>query len=229
MERDHTQMNGLRVLVMAIAAVTAPGVSTANSAISGVVTTAAKAGSGTLKVTKDNQICGASVPDESVVVNGGKLSNAVIYLEGAKGVAPSGKAELDQRQCRYAPHVQAVTKGTELAIKNGDATMHNVHSYVGDNRTLFNLATPLKDFTVKKTLGQSGLVTIKCDAGHTWMSAFIYVFDHQYFAVSAKDGSFTIKDVPPGTYKLTVWHEKLGTKSTTVTVGAETATVDLSL
>ncbi len=58
----------------------------------------------------------------------------------------------------------------------------------------------------------------KCDAGHTWMSAYIWVSKHPYYAVTDKSGKFEIADVPPGTYKLKAWHEALGTVEQTVTV-----------
>ena len=98
------------------------------------------------------------------------------------------------------------------------------------NATIYNIALPFKGFSVTKPLpGSPGLIKVKCDA-HEWMRAWIWEFDHPYFATTGEDGHFTIKDVPPGTYTLVSWHEAAGEKSTPVTVSAgKTVTADIQL
>jgi plastocyanin len=161
-------------------------------------------------VTKDTASCGHDTPDESVVVGkAGSLRNVVVFVKDAHfegKPAPVTGAALDQKQCRYAPHVQALTVGTPLALMNNDAILHNIHAN-DSGMTVFNVAMPLKGQKLPIPMRKPGLLRLQCDAGHSWMSGWIYVFDHPYFAVTDADGSFTIKDVPPGEHVLELWHE----------------------
>lgn len=208
--------------------------------ITGTITTKNPSSEGqTLKVTQDNdKACGNTVPDETLLAKGGKLANAVVYVKGApvNGIQP-GKVTIDQQACRFHPHVSAVLKGTKMEIINSDPVLHNVHDYDG-SRTVFNLAMPLKDQKIvkKATMGKEEITAglsvnrLGCDAGHTWMSAYVAVAETPYIAVTDANGAFTIPDVPVGTYGLLVWHEKLGTTEGKVTVTAGgTATVNLDL
>ena len=104
------------------------------------------------------------------------------------------------------PHVQAVTVGTPLALINSDAVLHNVHGSAGPVQ-VFNVAMPIRNQHLPTKLTRPGLVHLQCDAGHTWMSAWIAVFDHPYFAVTGGDGQYAIKDVPAGHYTVEYWHE----------------------
>lgn len=177
----------------------------------------------TLDATKDQEACGTTVPDESIRSANGRLAGVVVLVKGAPAPAP-GKAVLDQQRCRYVPHVQAVSVGSSLEIVNSDPTLHNIHGYLGQ-ATAFNVAMPTKDQRVTRKLTRPGLVVVRCDV-HAWMSAFVVVADAP-FGVSGEDGTFVVPDVPAGTWTVTAWHEKLGEKSATVTVGATgAATVD---
>ena len=179
-----------------------------------------------IKATKDASTCGADLPDESVVASNGKLENVVVSLKGGPAKAEPGKITLDQHKCRYHPHVQAAGTGSSLEILNSDPILHNIHGYLG-TATAFNLAMPLKNQKITRKLDKPGVVKIKCDV-HAWMSGYILISDTPY-GVSAKDGTFVIKNVPPGTYTLTAWHEKLGEKTSQVTVPATgDATADFS-
>ena len=157
-------------------------------------------------ILKDASACGREAAAESVVVGkGGGLGNVVVFLKDAKPAAapaPVAGASLDQRKCRYIPHVQALTVGTSLAVMNNDAILHNVHGNEaktdGPALTVFNLATPIKGQKVPVAMRKPGLVKLQCDAGHTWMNAWIYVFDHPYYAVTDESGAFAIGDVPAG-------------------------------
>lgn len=177
-----------------------------------------------VKVDKDQAVCGKSpIPYEDVIVGSGKgLKNAVVSLDkvaGGKPAAPTS-VQLGQKGCVYVPHVAAATVGSQIVMASQDPVLHNVHAYGGGGSTLFNVAIPIPGMNITKKLDKPGVVTVKCDAGHTWMKAFVHVFDHAYFAVTAADGSFSLADVPAGTYKLKVWHETLGEKSADVTVAA---------
>jgi|WetSurMetagenome_2_1015567.scaffolds.fasta_scaffold161322_2 hypothetical protein len=171
-------------------------------------------GPATLETTKERELCGTSVPDETVQVANGKLRNVVVVVKGAPARAP-GKATLDQRTCRYVPHVQAIPLGSTLEVVNGDPTLHNVHGYLGQ-ATAFNLAMPSKDQRVARQMKKPGLVVVRCDV-HAWMSAYVWVVEGPS-AVTGEDGAFVIPDLPPGTYEVTAWHEKLGEKKGSATV-----------
>jgi plastocyanin len=168
-----------------------------------------------LPVVKDGSVCGKEAPNEGVVVHkSGGLQNVVVFVKDAKftgTLAPVAGASLDQRQCRYLPHVQAVTVGTPLSLMNNDAILHNVHANEQD-MTVFNVAMPIKGQKLPIPMRKPGLMKLQCDAGHTWMNGYVYVFDHPYFAVTDEKGAFTIKDVPAGDYTVELWHEAVDGK-----------------
>jgi plastocyanin len=173
-------------------------------------------------VTKSANVCGNTAPNEDIVTgSGGALANAVVWIDGIQQGAPVQRRNitLDQQRCRYVPHVAATTQGSQLTVTSSDDTLHNVHAYRG-NATAFNLAVPVKGMRVNRPLSQTGVLRFQCDAGHTWMSAFVHVFDHPYFAVTGNDGSFSLPDVPAGTYTLKVWHERLGEQTQQIEVAA---------
>jgi hypothetical protein len=195
-------------------------------------------------IAKDASVCGAETPAESVVVGkAGVLANVVVSVSDARFAGPpppSPGASVDQRRCRYAPHVQAVTIGTPLAVMNNDAILHNVHGNElgggGPPLTIFNVAMPIKGQRLPVAMRKPGLIRLQCDAGHTWMNAWIYVFAHPYFAVTNDGGSFVIDDVPAGRHVVELWHEPAdgqgpGTRTTaTVTVvDGKRARLDLML
>ncbi len=135
---------------------------------------------------------------------------------------PETFAVLDQKGCRYSPHVQGVMVNQPIEILNPDGTLHNVHALAKVNRE-FNQAMPkFKKKIVKKFAKEEFMITLKCDV-HPWMSCYIGVSSHPFFAVTAEDGKFEISGLPPGTYEIEAWHEKLGTKTATVTVQDDTS------
>jgi len=167
---------------------------------------------------------------EWLLVDGnGGLKNVLVYVsDGATpSAAPSKHVVLDQKGCVYTPHVVGIQAGQPLDILNSDGTLHNIHALPKKNRE-FNKAMPKfkKKMTTQFDTPEAPF-KIKCDV-HPWMGAFIGVFDHPYFAVSGDDGSFTISGLNPGSYTITAWHEKLRTKSMTVTVGDGSTTADFT-
>ena len=192
--------------------------------ITGVVTLKGKAPKvKMLAVTKNTEFCGKSTPDPRFEISGhNEIKNVVVILEGiekGKKAAPVKGAVLDNANCVFVPHVQAVTKGTTLTIINSDPILHNTHAYlIRSQRMVFNLALPTKDQKIRRRLKKSGMHFIRCDTGHDQMSAFIYVSENPYYAVTDRSGKFEIADVPPGTYTLKAWHEAFGTMEQKVTV-----------
>ncbi len=194
---------------------------TGGGSISGTVTAPAAKAPAPVKVTKDAQVCRATHQPETVVLGpGGALANAVVYLKdisAGKPLEKAAKALLDNKGCAYVPHVSVVPVGSTLTIQSSDNILHNTHALMGSD-TLFNVALPIPGMQIPQAMKKPGIVSVKCDAGHTWMAATIFVVEHPYYAVSDAAGKYELKDVPAGTYTLVAWHESLGTQEQKVTV-----------
>ena len=166
---------------------------------------------------------GTTSTDETIVVGeGGAMQNVFVYVKDGLGTLrfpiPSTPVVLDQKGCQYVPHVLGVQLGQNLEILNSDPTLHNVHAVPKANQE-FNMGQPLPG--IKHTHQFSTrevMVPFKCDV-HPWMNAWVGVLDHPYFAVTGADGSFSLEGLPPGTYTIEAWHEKLGTQTQSVTIG----------
>jgi plastocyanin len=159
--------------------------------------------------------------DRSLVVDkDGGIAYVVVTLEvaGEERDVEELVTELDQRKCRFEPHVVVVPAGSSIAYANSDSISHNIHTYAIKNESL-NKAVPAGT-NLKQKLEKPEAVKIACDI-HPWMTSYVYVTDENRWAVSGTDGKFEIKDVPPGTYKLTIWHERLGREKAEVTVGED--------
>lgn len=173
-------------------------------------------------VNADAAVCGRTDrPSPSLVLSKDKgLANAVVWLEGARGLAPpKGPFRLDQKNCLFAPYVQIVSKGAPVVFGNSDAVLHNVHAATGGSALIFNKAIPIKGQTFTETFTEPGIVRVKCDI-HTWMTAWLFVADTAYAAVTDAEGRYAFPGVPPGPYRLKAWHELFGEKSQPVTVPA---------
>ncbi len=161
-----------------------------------------------------------SVTTQTVEASGGKLAGAFVYLkEGITGSypVPSEPAVLDQKGCQYTPHVWGIRAGQKMIIRNSDPTLHNIHALPAKNAE-FNQGQPFQGMEMERTFDQPEvMVRFKCDV-HPWMSGWMGVLDHPFFAVSGADGSFTIGNVPAGNYVVEAWHETLGTRTQNVTV-----------
>jgi hypothetical protein len=198
---------------------------TGGGTIDGVVTLGGTPpGGAAIKVTKNQDYCGATIPDPTYTVGtGGGLANVIVYLKDiTKGkAAPAEPLALVNEHCMFSPRVQGAMVGESVKISSDDPVLHNTHPQNAEtNATIYNIALPFKGFSVTKPLpGSPGLIKIKCDA-HEWMHAWIMELDNPYYTTTGADGHFTIKDVPPGNYTLVVWHEAAGEKSEPVVVAA---------
>ncbi len=145
----------------------------------------------------------------------------MVTLEGLKEGKrwPDQRPQLLNKGGLFVPHLLVARTGTQLDVVNRDPVLHNTHAYI-DGKTLFNLAQPNKDQVIRRPLRRAGLVDVMCDS-HDWMTAWIAVLEHPYFAVTGDDGAWTITDVPPGAYTLAAWHEKLGRQQLKVTVAGK--------
>ena len=198
---------------------------TNGGAIQGVVTLSGTPPSEpALKVTKNQDYCGQSIPDPAYTVDAqGGLANVIVYLKDVtKGKAgPTEPVALVNSKCMFAPRAQGAMVGGQIKISSEDTVLHNTHPQDAQtNATIFNVALPFKGFSVTKPLpSMPTMIKVKCDA-HEWMHAWILELEHPYYATTGADGHFTIKDVPPGSYTLAVWHEAAGEKTAPVVVTA---------
>jgi plastocyanin len=172
---------------------------------------------------KDDATCGklhTEMPTTHFYVVGakGELADVVVSLQGpglsGKSSGASAKpALLDQHGCEYVPQILAVQTEQKINIKNSDPVLHNIHDLPNPDsgNQEKNMAQmpngPELSFTFSKP---EDFLKFKCDV-HPWMFAWVSIFDNPYFAISEKDGTFKIANVPPGKYTLKAQHRKAGT------------------
>lgn len=193
--------------------------------ITGIVTTTAK-GAVPLRVTIDQKVCGNELPDEAIVVDAqGHLANSVISVVGLKtSVVSVGSPKssvssvITNEKCRFTPRVQIVQPNASVRTTSKDPVLHTTQAQLENGRTIFNVALPVPGINIAKPIGGAGIVRLNCNT-HPWMRGWMIVTD-EAAAVSGADGSFTIDNVPPGTYELRVWHESLKGTPQKITVVA---------
>ncbi|MFQ5896315.1 MAG: carboxypeptidase regulatory-like domain-containing protein [Nitrospinota bacterium] len=179
-----------------------------------------------LPITRDVEKCGKGpkVFREVGLSKSGGLRNAVVSIADIQKGKPLDKNPkrapvLDQRECWFHPRVLIVPAGGTLLLRNTDRILHNFHA-ISDNpkQKPLNIAHPKfrKEIKLRK-IRHPGLLKVNCDI-HEWMRGWIVAAEHPYHAVTDAEGRFLLKDVPPGTYKVKVWHETLGTQTRSVTV-----------
>jgi hypothetical protein len=161
--------------------------------------------------------------DESLVVSkGGSLANAFVYIksgfDGKTFAVPPTPVVIDQKGCWFRPRVMGIQTGQILQVINSDPVTHNIHPMAEVNREWNHSQGAGDPAIARKFLKPEIMIRVKCNI-HSWMHAFTGVLDHPYFAVSSDDGTFAIKNLPPGTYTVAVWQEKLGTQEQQVIVG----------
>jgi Carboxypeptidase regulatory-like domain len=174
-----------------------------------------------VKVSKDQDYCGETLPNESYSIDSTNgFGNVVVYVESAPSVAADPKKlnVIENNGCRYSPRISGMQKGERLLIKNNDPKLHIPHSYLHD-KTVFMLSLPFKNTALEAThkIREAGVLKLVCDT-HAWMLGFMHVFDHPYFAVTDDQGRFTIPNLPSGSYTLKAWHEEAGSVGQQITV-----------
>jgi plastocyanin len=218
---------GLAALLVAVSV--RPGTAVLASSVTGTVTFDGKAPPLKPLAMDADPACAKKhskpVPSEMLVLGGGNtMGNIMVYVSkgipaGKTFAAPTTPAVFDQSGCQYKPHVIGVMVGQPYKILNSDGIPHNVHALPKLN-TPFNKPMPATVRETTVTFGKpEANFQIKCDI-HPWMIAYVGVFTHPFFSVTKADGKFTISGLDAGTYEITAWHERLGTQTASVTVGA---------
>ena len=178
----------------------------------------------TLDMTGDPMCPQTPQPSEAVVVNNGKLENVFVYVkEGLPAghiAPPSQPAVLDQQKCRYVPRVLGVMVGQPFEVTTHDQAIHNVHPMPSKNSQWNETQMPDDKPIVKKFTAPEMMIRMQCNQ-HPWMRAYVNVMTNPYFAVSKPDGSFEIKNLPPGEYTLAAVHEKFGEKTMKIKVAPQ--------
>ena len=180
-------------------------------------------------ITKDHEICdpeGTKSRDMErlIVAPGGGVQNTVVYLvDVTRGKAmdlPETRRVLDQKSCRYIPHVGLVPADTEYRLKSSDPILHTVHMMGAAD---FNLPFPFQNQFIARTLHKPGVIDLKCNAGHTWMNGVVLVVRHPYYSVTDERGEFQLTNVPAGEYQIAAWHEswKVAREEQTLDVGSQ--------
>jgi plastocyanin len=181
---------------------------------------------------KDDPNCAALYPGKLptthfyVVGGGGELADVVVSLKGISGKSTGASAApvvMDQKGALYVPQILAVQTGQKLIVKNSDQLVHNVHAKPAANPESNQVQMPGGADLTYTFDKPEPFLKFQCDV-HPWMFAWVSVFDHPYFAISDKDGKFTIKNVPPGKYTLEAAHRKLGTQTAEIEVKNDGAT-----
>ncbi len=160
--------------------------------------------------------------EEVVTGPGGALANVVVYVKDGLGDrtfdSPKDAVVIDQKGCHYVPHVVAVMAGQPVNVTNSDPTTHNIHPLPANNRE-WNKSQPPGAPKIEEIFARQEVsIPVKCNV-HPWMKSYVAVLKHPYFQVTGTNGSFDLKNLPPGAYTIEAWHEKYGTASQSVTIG----------
>lgn len=179
-----------------------------------------------LDINKDQSVCGKTKPSDALIIGKDKsIQYAVVRLTNiskGKKLDTSAKAVLDQKDCRFIPHVVMVPVGGTLQIKNSDPITHNVHTFSIENDPI-NKAQPKSLPLIEEKFIANETIKTQCDI-HKWMGAWIVASDHPYVAVTDANGKFSLTDVPSGNYKMEIWHETLAKVTLDVSVKAKSDT-----
>jgi plastocyanin len=171
-------------------------------------------------VTENQNVCGNRVAVSRLALGKEKgVQHAFVYLDGIQSSEKLTAREsllVDQKDCQYVPHSLVVPAGSKIDITNSDPILHNVHAHQVTEQgqsTLFNIAQPVRGqrTTVDSSL-TPGIVYLTCEAGHPWMSGYVFVANHPFVTLSGTDGEFVIEGVPPGTHRIKMWHEGIRLK-----------------
>jgi hypothetical protein len=165
------------------------------------------------EINKDTQVCDPSGQkhrdlERLLVGPSGGVANTVVFLRNiTRGKAmdlPESRRFLNQKNCRYEPHILLVPVDATLTVKSSDPLLHTVHM---SGSADYNLPFTSQGQEIARPMNREGVVSLRCNAGHVWMNGEMIVAKHPYYTVTDQDGNFRLTDVPPGTYEIVAWHE----------------------
>lgn len=185
-----------------------------------------------LPITKDPSTCD---PDSKktrdlerlLISSDHGVANSVVYLKNiTRGKAmdlPAARRMIDQKTCRYEPHISLVPANGDVQMKSSDPILHTLQMF---GAASYNLPFPFQNQYIARTMHKAGVVEVKCNAGHVWMNAEILVVQHPYYSVTDDQGEFHLTGVPAGEYEIEVWHEgwKIVREEAVLDVGSQVET-----
>jgi hypothetical protein len=189
---------------------------TTMGSIAGTVQLDGEVGDSAVITTVDREICGAAIPDSSIVHRGNALANVVVWLSDVTQGKPlpiERRTEIVNEDCQLEPRVQAVVAGTTVNVRNEDRLAHTTRfiraggAGTGDTLAIVPLTDDGQVVPNEHIAAKAGMIAVSC-AQHPWTRGFIAVFESPYFAVTDNAGTFRIDSVPPGKYHLIAWHER---------------------
>ena len=203
---------------------------TGGGSVTGVVEAAGEIPADTtIRPTVDERACGASLVDRTVARRGNRIGGVVVWLADLRTGKPfplTRRFELDMDKCLLTPRAQSALAGGTLNVKSGDPVRSRLRfirrpaNEVVSTVTMNDAGQVVPD---EKILAAPGVVEVRGEV-HPWLRAWLLVFDHPYHVSTGADGAFALADVPPGTYRLVAWHERLGVAEQAVTVEGGKAT-----
>ena len=159
--------------------------------------------------------------DDAIAVNNNALANVFVYikqgLEGKTFALPTDPVVIDQKGCWFGPRVLGVQVGQTLKVTNSDPVTHNIHPLAQVNREWNQSQEPGAEALTRKFTQPEVMIRVKCNI-HGWMHAWVGVIAHPYFAVTGTDGTFQLRNVPPGNYVIETWQEELGKQEQQITL-----------
>jgi len=165
------------------------------------------------EINKDPEVCdplGQKHRDleRLLVAPNGGVANTVVFLRnvsrGKEMNLPVARRSLNQKNCRYEPHILLVPVQATLTVKSSDPLLHTVHM---SGSADYNLPFTAKGQEITRPMTREGIVSLRCNAGHVWMNGEMIVAKNPYYAVTDEDGNFELTQVPPGQYEIVAWHE----------------------